>query len=319
MSEFKEGYLLSRQEYGCLYPYLMMDKVQQVFWNGRGLWIEDEDQGRHLVTDRPDENFVDRFAMLISNRCKCAFNRTHPVMEWEGDAFSIQLIHESMAVHGTTILLKKMKKPVRLSAGELMEKGLCRENAIPIFKEIIQEKQSFIITGVYGCGMEELLMFMTRYFSPEERVAAVCSDHLSDPAVVNPDKDFTTIRVKDNDNTEQVGNCLRGMSPDCVLALCPDVPLMTEVLRMNEQYGVQIGIMNYTGVRVDRKSIRSIPDTVAGQLFAGEESEMISYAKRAIKEHISKWIIMDEKGLGVIVDVNADSDGFEIKTCYERK
>ncbi|MBO4394843.1 MAG: hypothetical protein J5819_00665 [Eubacterium sp.] len=255
MSEFKEGFLLSRQEYGCLYPYLMKDKVRQIFWNGRGLWIEDEDRGRHLVTDRPDEHFVDRFGMIISNQCKTAFNRTHPVMEWEGDSISIQMIHESLSPHGTTILLKKKKKPVRLSAGEMVSRGICSQDDIPVIKEIIQERQSFILTGVYGSGINDVLLFMTRYFTPEERVIAICSEHTPDPAVPNPDKDITTVKARDSDNPDWLRTCLRGMVPECILGLNPGEDVVADIMQMNEQYGIQVGLMVYTGIGVDREQL----------------------------------------------------------------
>ena len=34
MNDFKEGYLLNRQEYGVLYPYVAAEEVRSFFWNG---------------------------------------------------------------------------------------------------------------------------------------------------------------------------------------------------------------------------------------------------------------------------------------------
>ena len=306
MSEFKDGYLLNRQEYGCLYPYLMMDRVQQIYWNGRGLWIEEEGQGRHIVTDRPDERFVDRFSMLISNQCQMAFNRTHPVLAWEGENLSIRMVHESLAAHGTTILLEKRKKPVRLSADELTEAGICGPEAIPILKKIVQERQSFLLTGTGGSGMEELMLFLTRYLTPEERVIAVCAEQEIDPAAVNPDKDMTTIRLREDMPPGWLGACLRGMRPDRVLGFGMDGELTGELICLKERYPLPIGIMVYGG---------SDQDKVAEKLLPEEERAQIRRVQEQLERRFPVWLIMGEHGLERIRQ-------WELtwwENCYERE
>ena len=41
MNEFQKDYLLKRQDYGVLYPYVMEETVTDIHWNGRQLWIDD--------------------------------------------------------------------------------------------------------------------------------------------------------------------------------------------------------------------------------------------------------------------------------------
>ena len=45
MNEFQKDYLLKRQDYGVLYPYVMEETVTDIHWNGRQLWIDDLKRG----------------------------------------------------------------------------------------------------------------------------------------------------------------------------------------------------------------------------------------------------------------------------------
>ena len=46
MEDFRNSYLISRQEYGILFPYIADDNVSEIFWNGNDLWIDDRKKGR---------------------------------------------------------------------------------------------------------------------------------------------------------------------------------------------------------------------------------------------------------------------------------
>ena len=58
MNEFQKDYLLKRQDYGVLYPYVMEETVTDIHWNGRQLWIDDLEKGRYManVSIRMDDN-----------------------------------------------------------------------------------------------------------------------------------------------------------------------------------------------------------------------------------------------------------------------
>ena len=81
MNEFQKDYLLKRQDYGVLYPYVMEETVTDIHWNGRQLWIDDLEKGRYMAPEVLSESFANRFSMLLSNLSNKAFNRDNPVME----------------------------------------------------------------------------------------------------------------------------------------------------------------------------------------------------------------------------------------------
>lgn len=41
IEDFETKFLLRRQDYGVLYPYIVSEDVTDINWNGRQLWIDD--------------------------------------------------------------------------------------------------------------------------------------------------------------------------------------------------------------------------------------------------------------------------------------
>lgn len=41
IEDFETRFLLRRQDYGVLYPYIVSEDVTDINWNGRQLWIDD--------------------------------------------------------------------------------------------------------------------------------------------------------------------------------------------------------------------------------------------------------------------------------------
>ncbi len=87
MNEFQKDYLLKRQDYGVLYPYVMEETVTDIHWNGRQLWIDDLEKGRYMAPEVLSESFANRFSMLLSNLSNKAFNRDIRLWKWKRKNF----------------------------------------------------------------------------------------------------------------------------------------------------------------------------------------------------------------------------------------
>ena len=65
IEDFETRFLLRRQDYGVLYPYIVSEDVTDINWNGRQLWIDDLKKGRYQAGEVLAKEFVERFASLI--------------------------------------------------------------------------------------------------------------------------------------------------------------------------------------------------------------------------------------------------------------
>ena len=59
-NDFQKRYVLKRQDFGILYPYIVSEDVTDINWNGRQLWIDDLKRGRYLAGEVLSDVFVER-------------------------------------------------------------------------------------------------------------------------------------------------------------------------------------------------------------------------------------------------------------------
>ena len=157
MNEFQKDYLLKRQDYGVLYPYVMEETVTDIHWNGRQLWIDDLEKGRYMAPEVLSESFANRFSMLLSNLSNKAFNRDNPVMEVETEELRICLVHPSVAYSGLSISLKKTPAVRRLKKEDMTGNGYCDARVIEFLIQCMAAHCSIAICGCSGSGKTELL------------------------------------------------------------------------------------------------------------------------------------------------------------------
>ena len=304
MGEFKEEYLLSRQEYGALFPYLMKDEVYLMFWNGRSLWIEDNTQGRYVAKERLSDAFVNRFAMLMGNRCGVAFNRTSPVLECENEVFYLQMIHESVAGSGTTLLMRKKERPKRPDAKGIVESGFCDESALAFLKETVRDRQSFLIYGTMGSGKLMLLRFMTRYITPESRILTVDGDVPLHIAAINPDKDVTELSYMKRSVRGHLREVCRGIRPGWILGNPSDGETACEIL----------DVMNCQSIRGGLCITADQAGEVAENLFFREDERILTRMGTMLRRRFPVWIGVDPQGISHIEVYEKQ----KVKTVYKR-
>ena len=239
MGDFKEDFLLSRQEYGVLFPYIDKDDVKQIFWNGRNLCIE-SGRGISIAKERLSDSFMERFSLLICNSLGKSFNKENPVFEYENKTLYIQMIHESVAGAGTTLLIRKKERPVRPDAKSLVESGFCDESVIGLLKDIIVGEVSFLIYGHRDA--EKLMKFMTRYIPPESRMFCIEGESELDIAALNPDKDVTELKIDPESKENRILRICRGICPKWILSDSADGRVVKDIVETMDARDVRGGL-----------------------------------------------------------------------------
>ena len=163
MEEFEKKYLLKRQDYGLLYPYIVSDDVTDINWNGRQLWIDDLGRGRFLAGEVLPGAFVDRFASLISSVVSLPFNKRNPVLEAETEELRISIVHGCVTSSGITISLRKIPAVRRLSRERMRDEGYCDSEVVDFLENCIRVHCNIAICGMPGAGKTELLKYLTTF------------------------------------------------------------------------------------------------------------------------------------------------------------
>ena len=253
MNDFQRKFLLKRQDYGILYPYIMMESVTDINWNGKQLWIDDLIRGRFMAPEVLSEMFVDRFVLLLSNVSGLPFNRMNPVLEAETEELRISVVHSCVAHGGITISLRKIPAVRRLERKEMLRSGYCSEEICDFLIRCVQAHCSIAICGLPGAGKTELLKFLTKFIPATERVITIEDVLEIHYQTINPNKDCVEMKVAENFSyTEAIKACLRQLPTWIILSETRS----TEVRYLLES--LSTGAHGLTTIHTD--DVRNIPD-----------------------------------------------------------
>ncbi len=267
-NEFQKKYLLKRQDYGILYPYIVEDNVTDINWNGRQIWIDDLDKGRYMVPDVLSDAFVDRFILLLSNVTNSPFNRMNPVLEAETEELRISVVHPCIAHSGATISIRKIPAIRRLEKHEMVKSGYCSEEIYQFLTRCIQAHFSIAICGLPGAGKTELLKFLTKFIPATERVITIEDVLEIHYQKINPNKDCVEMKVAENFSySEAIRACLRQLPKWIILseARSEEVRYLLESL--------STGTTGLTTLHTD--DVRNIPDRMKNMAGGQEDLERI--------------------------------------------
>ncbi|MBO5487017.1 MAG: CpaF family protein [Eubacterium sp.] len=264
MNEFQKRYLLKRQDYGILYPYIVEDTVTDINWNGRQLWIDDLEKGRYMAEEVLTDAFVERFLLLLSNITSVPLNRMNPVLEAETEELRISVVHSCVAHSGATISLRKIPAVRRLEKSEMVQSGYCSEEIYNFLRNCIQAHCSIAICGLPGSGKTELLKFLTRFIPATERVITIEDTLEIHYQKINPNKDCVEMKVAENFTyTEAIKASLRQL---------PKWILLSEARSMEVRYlleSLSTGTNGITTLHTD--DVRNIPDRIKNMAGGAED------------------------------------------------
>ncbi len=255
IEDFETRFLLRRQDYGVLYPYIVSEDVTDINWNGRQLWIDDLKKGRYQAGEVLAKEFVERFASLISSVVSIPFNKINPVLEAETEELRISIVHECVTSSGVTISLRKIPAVRRMKKEEMIREGYCEKAVAEFLEGCIQAHCNIAICGMPGAGKTELLKYLTRFIPDSERVITIEDTLEIHYGKINPRKDCVEMKVAENFTyTAAIKACLRQLPRWIILseARSEEVRYLMESL--------STGTYGLTTLHTD--DVRNIPDRI---------------------------------------------------------
>ena len=102
------GIRMEPDYFGPLWRYVRNDKITDIDYNGNQLWITDVENERYLIRRHGiTEKFVEQFSHRIANEVSKPFNKKNNLLEAETDTLRISIVHESVAISGRSICIRK--------------------------------------------------------------------------------------------------------------------------------------------------------------------------------------------------------------------
>ena len=196
--------------YGELLPYIRDEKITDITWNGRSLWVDHLEKGRYKVDTVLDERFVNTFATRIGNLVNRNFNISEPLLEAETDELRISFIHESVTNTGISVAVRKTPAVRRLTEKRMLDSGYADELMIKLLEALIKGHCSIIVTGDVGSGKTELVKYLTKYIPDNERTISIEDSFELRLAAINPELDCVEMKASEGfDYTRCIKSSLR--------------------------------------------------------------------------------------------------------------
>lgn len=153
VDERQDAMSLTPDMYGPFWEYVNDDNITDCDYNGTDLWITDVDGRRTNVPDHGiTDHFVLSFSQRVANKVSKAFNKMNPLLEAETSTLRISVLHETAAVSGRTICLRKSLPNVRINAASILETNYMPREILNLLVNCIQAKMNFVIGGEPGAG-----------------------------------------------------------------------------------------------------------------------------------------------------------------------
>ena len=147
--------LLKDENYGLLLPFIQDINVTDINWNGMHLWIDDLTRGRYMSDVTLSDEFVNSFAIRISNVADRTFNKYNPKLEAETEELRITIIHDSVSHTGTCISIRKTPAVKRIEFEKSINNGsYCSRTVADFISNCIKAKLNVVICGLPGVGKQ---------------------------------------------------------------------------------------------------------------------------------------------------------------------
>lgn len=260
----------SEEYFGPLYQFVIDDEITDVDFNGHDLWLTNAQNERYISDKKLPQEFVEQFTKRVANTVSKPFHKQQPILEAETERLRITIVHESVAITGRSICIRKSLPYIRMTEEGMLREKYCSKEILELLKSCILAKQNIVFCGEPGVGKTECAKFFSQYIPANERVITIEDNPEWHYREVNPDKDCVELKVGEQmDYTTAIKTCLR-LNPKWMML---SESRSTEILKLIE--GFSTGVKGMTTLHTD--DVRKVPDrmvNMGGQ--ARNENRMIN-------------------------------------------
>lgn len=193
-----ESLKIDKSILGEIWEFLEDERITDINWNGKELWIDNLDKGRYSMGGILSWKFIEDLSTRLSNLMNLHFNKHNPVLEAETEDLRISIIHESLSSTGRSFSIRKSPKKRRLNRNIILETGFCSSEILDFLKGAVENHCNIIIGGLPGVGKTEFLKFLTNYIPGHERVITLEDNLEIRYSSINPGKDCVEIKVRES-------------------------------------------------------------------------------------------------------------------------
>ena len=265
---------LSDLQYGPFLEFIKDDRITDVDYNGKELWVRDTNNARCKVvnsniTNQITEKFIEDFSINVATLIGKNFTPTdNNVIEAETGTLRITIIHSSIAMTGTCICIRKTPPVQRITVESAIENHYCEEKVLHLLANCVKAKLNMVFCGEPGVGKTECAKFLTAFIPPEQKVITVEDTKEVHYREINPEKDCVELKVNEYFSYNDAMTEVLRMTPNRVML---SEARSTEVKQLVECWTT--GITGFTTLHTD--DVRKIPDRILNMMPSRQDAERL--------------------------------------------
>lgn len=287
---------LEGEDFGVLLPYIENENITDIDYNGTSLWVTDLSKGRIKTDIEITKEFTDKFTHRIANLVNKPFNRMNSVLEAQTENLRISIVHESVAVTGRSICIRKSLPVVRNTIDSMVDSNFCTPEILSLLINCVRARMNIAFCGEPGVGKTECSKFFTQFIPSNQRVITIEDNLEMHFHKINPENDCVELQVgSELSYTDAIKLCLR-QNPKWIML---SEARSTEVKYLLEQWST--GINGFTTLHLD--DLRNLPDRIMNMIGRAKDADRL---ENNIYEFIHVGVLVrqreGEKGIERYID-----------------
>lgn len=259
---------LREEDFGVFLPFVQEKSVTDIDYNGKDLWVTDLKKGRYRADVKVPQEFIEKFTHRIANLVNKSFNRMNDVLEAQTEELRISIVHESAAVTGRSICIRKSLPEVRSTIDTMMVNGFCPVEILSLLINCVRARMNIAFCGEPGVGKTECSKFFTQFIPKNQRVITIEDNLEMHFHKINPENDCVELQVSNElSYTDAIKLCLR-QNPKWIML---SEARSTEVKYLLEQWST--GINGFTTLHLD--DLRNLPDRIMNMIGRAKDADRL--------------------------------------------
>jgi len=259
----------SPESFGAFWEYVSDDNITDVDYNGTDLWLTDTENNRKLVLDPCiTRRFVENFTMRVGNQVSKNLNKKENLLEADTETLRISIIHESVAVSGRSVCIRKSLPSVRLTPQTMVSTEFCSRAIMNLMVNCVLANLNTVVVGATGAGKTEVAKFISQFIPNTDRVITIEDSPEWHYKKINPNHDCVELRINEEITYAQaIKNCLR-QNPKWIM--------LSEARSVEVKYLIEsmsTGHSCITSLHTD--DIRHVPSRVLNMMPTREDAERL--------------------------------------------
>lgn len=249
----------SEEQFGLFWKYIQEPNITDIDYNGNDLWITDLEKGHYKVDEEIPVQFLEQFTHNIANCVNKQFNKANKVLEADTSELRISILHNSVAMSGTSVCIRKSPPIIRNKIKDMIDSGYCTEPILNLLINCVLAGMNFVTGGEPGHGKTEFTKFLMQFIPITQRVITIEDSLEIHYSAINPGADCVEMRVEDDfDYTAAIKASLRQNPKWLILSEARSV----EVTSLLEQWST--GVKGFTTIHLD--DLRKLPDRIQNMM-----------------------------------------------------